>query len=106
MNTKEKKLLEDLAYLEQASAHSDEGPLGGPAARSILGIALRNTRDALEPYRNAALVRVEQIDKMYEEATGWGSWMVEASNERESLANRYGIPHKHLARSSTGGKVS
>lgn len=33
-------LFRDLEYLGQAEAHADEGPLGEPAARSILEIAL------------------------------------------------------------------
>lgn len=32
---------QDISYLHQAEAHADEGPLGEPAARSILKIALR-----------------------------------------------------------------
>jgi hypothetical protein len=29
--------------------------------------------------------RIHELDKMFEEATGWGSWMVMAANEREDL---------------------
>ena len=39
----------DLFYLEQAEAHADEGPLGEPAARSILAIALRYVRTLIAP---------------------------------------------------------
>jgi hypothetical protein len=42
------RLEADLNYLEQADAHADEGPLGEAAARSILSIGLRNTRDLTE----------------------------------------------------------
>ena len=52
------------------------------------------------------LERIAFIDKMFEEATGWGSWMVGCANEREALANKYGLPQKWQARSSDGGRVS
>lgn len=42
--------------------------------------------------------RIAEIDKMFEEATGWGSWMVECANEREALANQFGLPHRFHAR--------
>jgi hypothetical protein len=42
------RLEADCRYLEQANAHADEGPLGEEAARSILSIGLRNTRDLSE----------------------------------------------------------
>lgn len=54
----------------------------------------------------AAIKRVAEIDAMFEQATGWGSWMVECANEREALANQLGIEHKYLARTDTGGRVS
>lgn len=46
------------------------------------------------------LDRVAEIDKMFETATGWGSWMVEASHERKALIdklNKLGLrlPHKY-----------
>lgn len=50
--------------------------------------------------------RVSEIDKMFDEATGWGSWMVECANEREALATKHGLPQKHQARTSTGGRTS
>jgi len=55
-------------------------------------------------------LRIAEIDNWFAEATGWGSWMVEAANERESLVNAlrkegHHIEHKHQARSSTGGRV-
>lgn len=55
--------------------------------------------------------RVMQIDKAFDGATGWGSWMVELANERELLVNRARrlgstMEHKHLARSASGGRVS
>ena len=55
-------------------------------------------------------LRIAEIDNLFAEATDWGSWMVEAANERESLVNAlrkegHHIEHKHQARSSTGGRV-
>lgn len=55
--------------------------------------------------------RVAEIDAMFDEATGWGSWMVMAANERESLVNQlkaagYVIEHKWQARDESGGRVS
>lgn len=32
--------------------------------------------------------RIAAIDKMFEEATGWGSWMSEASSERRGLVRQ------------------
>jgi hypothetical protein len=52
-----------------------------------------------------AITRIAEIDSMFEKAIGWGSWMVEAANEREALANKFNLPHKHLARSGSGGRV-
>jgi hypothetical protein len=49
---------------------------------------------------------VAEIDAKFEGAAGWGSWMVEAANEREALANKYGWPHKNRARTGSGGRVS
>ena len=59
----------------------------------------------------AAQLRVIQIDAMLEDQTGWGSWVVEAANERENLVNQlrlkgYDVKHKHLSRTSNGGRVS
>lgn len=42
--------------------------------------------------------RVAEIDAMFEEAKGWGSWMVMCANERETLADQYGFEHKYQAR--------
>lgn len=36
----------NIAYLEQAEAHAEEGPIGEPAARSILALALKYARQA------------------------------------------------------------
>lgn len=52
-----------------------------------------------------ARLRIAEIDKMFEEATGWGSWMITAANEREALANRFGFEHKYLARTSSDRSV-
>jgi hypothetical protein len=56
-----------------------------------LGEVIKMTKDE-------AFARIVDIDKMFDEATGWGSWMVEAANEREDLANKYELPHKWQAR--------
>ena len=53
----------------------------------------------------AAVKRIAEIDAMFEQATGWGSWMVECANEREALADKYQLPHKYQARSEGGGRV-
>lgn len=48
---------------------------------------------------------------MFEEATGWGSWMVMVANEREALVNELnerwnaGLKHKWLARTASGGRT-
>lgn len=52
-----------------------------------------------------AVKRIAEIDAMFEGATGWGSWMVEAANEREHLATRFDIPQRYQARSASGGRV-
>jgi hypothetical protein len=52
-----------------------------------------------------ALTRIAEIDSMFESAIGWGSWMIEAANEREALANKFNLPHKYQARSGSGGRV-
>lgn len=48
--------------------------------------------------REEAEKRVAEIDVMFARATGWGSWMVMAANEREHIANVYGFEHKYQAR--------
>jgi hypothetical protein len=53
------------------------------------------------------LERIAAIDQAFEEATGWGSWMVSCANEREALVNRlreagHDIAHKWLARTADG----
>ena len=35
--------------------------------------------------------RVAAIDRMFEEATGWGSWMSEASAERRGLVRKAAV---------------
>lgn len=52
--------------------------------------------------KDTALKRIKEIDQMFEEATGWGSWMVGLANEREALANKFDLPHKNLARTEAG----
>jgi hypothetical protein len=55
--------------------------------------------------------RISEIDKMFEGATGWGSWMVMAANEREDLVDRLnsqykmGLKHKHQARTASGART-
>ena len=56
------------------------------------------------------ILRIAEIDAMFETATGWGSWMVSAASEREALVNElrksgHNIPHKYQARTSDGGRV-
>lgn len=48
--------------------------------------------------RDEAHARVDEIDKEFEQATGWGSWMVMLANEREALADQFGFEHKWQAR--------
>ena len=55
--------------------------------------------------RDQAIARIAQIDAMFEGATGWGSWMVECANEREALATKFDLPHKHQARTGSGGRI-
>lgn len=52
--------------------------------------------------KDEAKARVDEIDAMFEGSEGWGSWMVMVANERESLADKFGFPHKYQAR--CGGK--
>jgi len=54
--------------------------------------------------------RIAEIDAMFEEATGWGSWMVMAANEREGIVNRlraegYDVQHKYQARTASGART-
>lgn len=53
------------------------------------------------PYRQA-VARIAEIDLWFAGATGWSSWMVSCANEREALANRWSLPHKHQARTPDG----
>lgn len=48
--------------------------------------------------KESAEARIKEIDEEFSSATYWGSWMVMVANEREDLANRFGLPHKNLAR--------
>lgn len=57
-----------------------------------------------------AAARIMEIDKWFEEATGWGSWMVGMANEREHLVNMlrargHHIEHKYQARTANGGRT-
>lgn len=57
------------------------------------------------------LDRIQQIDRMFYEAKGWGSWMVMCANDREELVDRvnaaYGlsIPHQFQARTADGRRT-
>ena len=56
------------------------------------------------------LARIAEIDIMFAAATGWGSWMVMAANEREGLVNArrkegHQIEHKYQARTTSGERV-
>ena len=55
--------------------------------------------------RTQAIARIAEIDAMFEEATGWGSWMVMGANEREYLATRFGLPQKYQARTALGDRT-
>ena len=51
--------------------------------------------------------RIAEIDKEFEEAPGWGSWMIMAANEREALvewlrAKGHKVEHKYQVRTGTG----
>jgi hypothetical protein len=59
---------------------------------------------------NDKIARIAEIDKMFETAMGWGSWMVAFANERESLVNSLQasgrkIDHKYQARLSNGERT-
>jgi hypothetical protein len=41
-----------------------------------------------EEQRDEAIDRIAQIDRMFEDATGWGSWMIMSANEREDLVDQ------------------
>jgi hypothetical protein len=58
----------------------------------------------------AARARIAVIDSWFADATGWGSWMVEMSNERRALVDRLRTAgeadeHRHVARTASGGRV-
>ena len=52
-----------------------------------------------------ATARIAEIDALFESATGWGSWMVMAANEREELADLYDLPQRYQARTADGHKT-
>lgn len=52
-----------------------------------------------------AKARITEIDSMFESASGWGSWMVTAANEREKLADKFGLEHKYRARTFDGNRT-
>ena len=49
--------------------------------------------------------RIAVIDQQFENASGWGSWMVMLANEREDLATRFGLPQKYQARNTNGSRT-
>lgn len=55
--------------------------------------------------RRDAIARITEIDRMFESAKAWGSFMIPAANEREALATSYGLPHRFLARTSSGERT-
>lgn len=55
--------------------------------------------------REESITRIAEIDAMFEAASGWGSWMVMAANEREDLATQFGLPQKYQARTASGGRT-
>lgn len=81
------------------STHASREPISGAAAPQ-------------EPWEAEALEQVGKLSAMFEAATGWGSWMVMAANERERLVDRlnatgrHKIEHKWQARTTAGGRVS
>ena len=56
--------------------------------------------------KQEAVKRVAEIDAMFDGATGWGSWMVSAANDREALADKFGFEHKHQARTASGARTN
>lgn len=60
-----------------------------------------------------SMARLAEIDDMFENATGWGSWMVSVANEREVLVNSINsrwlmdepLKHKWQARTASGGRT-
>jgi hypothetical protein len=54
--------------------------------------------------------KIEHIDDMFQTASGWGSWMVMASNDRYSLVEEaarlgYQMEHKYVAKDGSGNRV-
>ncbi len=98
---------EHVAYQGDQRKSSDQ--LGQEAIQRMIGDKDINPKGliptSLRMTIEEAITRIEEIDHSFENATGWGSWMVEAANEREALANKFNLPHKHLARSGSGGRV-
>lgn len=115
---------EHVAYQGDQRKSSDQ--LGDEAMRKMINDPIINPKGLIplsaKPYNDRetltrkgfhpldltegeALTRIAEIDSMFENAMGWGFWMVEAANEREALANKFNLPHKHLARSGSGGRV-
>ena len=55
--------------------------------------------------KEQAECRIAEIDAMFEAASGWGSWMVMAANEREDLATQFGLAQKYQARCADGSRT-
>lgn len=63
-----------------------------------------------EEQRDEAIDRIAKIDRMFETATGYGSWMVMCANDREELVDqlRAGgimVEHKYQARLADGART-
>ena len=63
-----------------------------------------------EEQRDEAIDRIAQIDRMFEDATAYGSWMVMCANEREGLVDRLRsdgvmVEHKYQARLGDGSRT-
>ena len=60
---------------------------------------------------DARMTRIAVIDRMFDAATSWGSWMVSCSNERKGLVNAmnnegHAIAHKYQVRTDVRGRTS
>jgi len=57
--------------------------------------------------REDTMIRLAEIDAMFENAKGWGSWMVSVANEREAMVNsanqRWGLNLEHKWQARCGG---
>jgi hypothetical protein len=52
--------------------------------------------------------RIQQIDTMFDNAKGWGSWMASSSSERRELVEQLramGLAAEHKHEMKAGGRV-